>query len=229
MPSRLSPDLRRRFSELMASRLSARSAARRLLISPASGVRLAAKIREGVSLETEKCGRPVGSGKLGPHRDFLIELLEQDPDITLAELRGALIEVEGVTVGVPAIFRMLKRLGFVYNKRRWSQMSDARFASAAPVTITILNRLANRQAFCSPPFFCATFNRVDAITNFPPSRFGATSGFGNRYVRPAPQSHFTTLAVDHNSQNPFTSFSTRLEQPQALAIGILTFRRRFGF
>ena len=67
----------------MASGLSARSAARRLLISPASGVRLAAKITEGVSLEPEKCGRPGGSGKLGPHRDFLIELVEQDPDITL--------------------------------------------------------------------------------------------------------------------------------------------------
>jgi len=65
--------------------------------------------------------------------DFLIELVEQDPDITLAELRGALIEAEDVTVGVPAIFRMLKRLGFTYKKRRWSRMSDARSVFAAPV------------------------------------------------------------------------------------------------
>ena len=72
--------------------------------------------REGESLEPKKCGRPAGGGKLGPHEDFLIELVEQDPDITLAELRGALIEAEDVTVGVPAIFRMLKRLGFTYKK-----------------------------------------------------------------------------------------------------------------
>ena len=104
-----------------------------MLISPASGVRLAAKVRDGASLEPKKCGRPAGGGKLGPHRDFLIELVKQDPDITLAELRGALIEAEGVTVGVPAIFRMLKRLGFTYKKRHWSRMSDARFESAAPV------------------------------------------------------------------------------------------------
>lgn len=134
MPSPLSPDLRHRFSELIASGSSARSAARRLLISPASGVRFAAKLRKGASLEPEKCGRPAGAGKLGPHKDFLVELVEQDPDITLAELRGALIDAEGITVGVPAIYRMLQRVGFTYKKRRWSRMNDARPASAAPVT-----------------------------------------------------------------------------------------------
>lgn len=132
MPSPLSPDLRRRFAELIVAGSSARSAARRLLISPASGVRLAAKVREGENLEPEKCGRPEGCGKLGPHKDFLIELVEQDPDITLMELRGALIEAAGVTVGAPAICRMLKRLGFTYKKSRWSRMSDARLASCAP-------------------------------------------------------------------------------------------------
>ena len=119
MPLPLSPDLHRRFSDLIASGFSARSAARRLLIPPASGVRLAAKVREGASLEPGKCGRPAGVGKLGPHKDFLVELVEQDPDITLAELRGALIDAEDVTVGIPAIFRMLQRLGFTYKKRHW--------------------------------------------------------------------------------------------------------------
>ena len=114
MSSPLSPDLRHRFSELIASGFSARAAARRLLISPASGVRLAAKVREGASLAPGKCGRPAGVGKLGPYKGFLIELIEQDPDITLAELRGALIDAEDVTVGIPSIFKMLKRLGFTY-------------------------------------------------------------------------------------------------------------------
>ncbi len=133
MPAPLSPDIRRRFAALIEAGLSARSAARRLLISPASGVRLAAKVREGESLEPEKCGRPEGGGKLGPHQDFLIELVEQDPDITLMELRGALIDAEGVTVGAPAICRMLGRLGFTYKKSRWSRMSVARPGFAAPV------------------------------------------------------------------------------------------------
>lgn len=131
MPSPLSPDIRRRFAALIEAGSSARAAARRLLISPASGVRLAAKVRAGESLEPEKCGRPEGGGKLGPYQDFLVERVEQDPDITLMELRGALIDAEGVTVGAPAICRMLGRLGFTYKKRRWSQMSVARPASAA--------------------------------------------------------------------------------------------------
>lgn len=97
-------------------------------------MRLAAKVREGASLEPEKCGRPKGNGKLAPHKDLLIEFVEQDPDITLVELRGALIDAEGVTVGVTAIFRMLKRLGFTYKKRRWSRTNDARPGFAAPVT-----------------------------------------------------------------------------------------------
>lgn len=134
MPSPLSPDLRRRFSELVASGSSARLAARRLLISPASGVRLAAKVRENASLEPQKCGRPAGVGKLGPHKDFLVELVEQDPDITLAELREALIHAEGVTVGIPAIFRMLKRLGFTYKKRHWLRTNGASPVSGAPAT-----------------------------------------------------------------------------------------------
>ena len=116
MPAPLSFDLRRRFSDLIREGLSARAAASRLLISPATGVRLAAKVHGGASLEPATCGRPKGRGKLGAHTDFLIELVEQDPDITLAELRGALIDAEGVTVGVPAICRMLKRLGFTYKK-----------------------------------------------------------------------------------------------------------------
>lgn len=73
-------------------------------------------------------------GKLGPYQNFLIELVEHDPDITLAELRGALIYAEDVTVSIPAIFRMLKRLGFTYKKSRWSRMNDARPVSATLVT-----------------------------------------------------------------------------------------------
>jgi len=57
MPSPLSLDLRRRFSELIASGSSAWSAARRLLISPASGVRLAAKVHER-PLVDDACRRP---------------------------------------------------------------------------------------------------------------------------------------------------------------------------
>lgn len=98
MPAPLSSDLRRRFEALVLSGLNGAEAARRLMMSPATGARLARKVREGAPLEPRKCGRPLGWGKLGPHKALLTELVDQDPDITLAELCGALAEAEAVRV-----------------------------------------------------------------------------------------------------------------------------------
>jgi len=64
-------------------------------------------------------GRPRGRGKLAPHQAFFEELVAQDPDITLYELRDALAMAEGVKVHHSSIAALLKRLGFTYKKNRW--------------------------------------------------------------------------------------------------------------
>ena len=134
MPVPLSQDLRVRFQRLIEEEgLSGREAARRLLISPASGVRLAAKVRAGESLEPKKCGAPPGRGKLGPYHGFLVELVEQDPDITLFELRDALAEAEGVRVHHSAIAQTLHRLGYRYKKSRWWPSNVTAPALCVPV------------------------------------------------------------------------------------------------
>lgn len=56
-------------------------------------------------------GPPRGKGKLAPHRDLLRELIAQDPDITLSELRDALAEAEGVRVRHSSIANLPSRLG----------------------------------------------------------------------------------------------------------------------
>jgi hypothetical protein len=61
--------------------------------------------------------RPAGTGKLAAHVDFFRELVTQDPDITLFELRDALADAEGVTVHHSAIAGLLKRLGFTHKKK----------------------------------------------------------------------------------------------------------------
>ena len=63
MPALLSLDIRRRFQRLIEGGASGRGAARRLLLSPATGVRLAAKVRRGESIVPARCGRPEGVGK----------------------------------------------------------------------------------------------------------------------------------------------------------------------
>jgi len=70
-------------------------------------------------------GRPRGHGKLAPHRSFFEELIAQDPDITLFELRDALADAEGVKVHHSSIADLLSRLGFTYKKSRWRRPNVA--------------------------------------------------------------------------------------------------------
>lgn len=134
MPAPLSLDVCRRFQRLIEDGLSGRAAARRLLISAATGVRLAARVRRGGNLAPKACGRRVGHGKLGPYCDFLRELVAQDPDITLFELRDALGEAEGVRVHHSAIAKALKRPGFTCRKSRWWPPGGGAPRSVTPAT-----------------------------------------------------------------------------------------------
>lgn len=120
MPAPISLDIRRRFARLIEEGLSARQAAGRLLISPASGVRLAQLVRQGRSLEFSTVGNRKGKGWLETYRDFFQEVLEQDADMTLAELRAALMEAYGRSASASGLHYALKRMGFTYKKRRWS-------------------------------------------------------------------------------------------------------------
>ena len=132
MPAPLSLDLRRRFQDCLAEGASGREAARRLKISAATGARLAQRLRRGEGLVPRRCGRPPGSGKLDACKDVLLELVAQDPDITLAELRDALAEAEAVRVHPSAIARALGRFGFTYKKSRWWPRNAGGPTSPAP-------------------------------------------------------------------------------------------------
>lgn len=70
--------------------------------------------RTGTPRASAWCG-----GKLAPYQAFLEELIAQDPDITLFELRDALADAEGVKVHHSSIANLLARLGFSYKKSRW--------------------------------------------------------------------------------------------------------------
>ncbi len=54
---------------------------------------------------------------MGPSHGFLIELIRQDPGITLKDLQGALADAHDVTASVSGIDQALKRLGYTYKKR----------------------------------------------------------------------------------------------------------------
>jgi transposase len=84
-------------------------------------------VRSGcaVALNLRLKGVPPGKGKLAPYRAFFEELVAQDPDITLFELRDALMAAEDVQVHHSSIAALLSRLGFTFKKNRWWPPSAA--------------------------------------------------------------------------------------------------------
>ncbi len=117
MSKTLSMDLRERFARLMASGKSAAAAGRILLVSPATAARWGKKVRDGKKLDPGRRGRSSGWGKLAPHMGFFAELIEQDPDITLVELRDALAAAQDVVVHISSIGAALAKQGYRYKKR----------------------------------------------------------------------------------------------------------------
>ncbi|PTN01877.1 hypothetical protein C8N32_1091, partial [Rhodovulum imhoffii] len=84
-------DLRERICACVAEGNSARSAGRLFGVSAATAVRLAAEHREYGKAVPRPQGRPAGQfGKLAPHRDFLLEIVQAGPDITLKELAAVI-------------------------------------------------------------------------------------------------------------------------------------------
>ncbi len=120
--------VRARFQTLIEEGLSGRAAALRLNLSPDTGARWGLSIQRTGRARAARQGRPRGKGKLDTHRSFLVELIEQDGDMTVPELAGALAgalaDATGVQVHLDAIGRFLRKLGFTY-KKRWSPPSDA--------------------------------------------------------------------------------------------------------
>lgn len=114
MSAPLPEELRTRFQRYIEEGLSAHAAAFRLKLSPATGARWARRVRTKGHAKPALQGPPRGRGKLAPHRAFLEELVAQDPDITLCELRDALAEAEGVKLHHSSISNLLARLGFTY-------------------------------------------------------------------------------------------------------------------
>jgi transposase len=116
MSAPLPKALRVRFQRYVEEGLSGRAAALRLKLSPATGARRARAIRTRGHWAPAPQGRPKGRGKLAPYQVFFEELVAQDPDITLFELRDALAAAEGVAVHHSTLSGLLSRLGFTYKK-----------------------------------------------------------------------------------------------------------------
>src|SRR5262245_66405242 len=92
--------------------MGTKAVARKYSVSPAWVRRLKQRRRQTGSIEP----RPPSKGapvKLAPHEQHVRDLVKDDPDATLEELRGRL----GIRVSVGTLCAFLKRIGLPFKKK----------------------------------------------------------------------------------------------------------------
>jgi transposase len=116
MSKALSVDLRERVVAAVAAGASCREAAARFGVSPSSVVRWRALVRQVGSVAPGPLGGDRRSARLEAHAARILELIEQQSDVTLAEIRAELARA-GVAVGIGTLWRFFDRHRITRKKR----------------------------------------------------------------------------------------------------------------
>lgn len=111
--------------------LSARQAAERFDVGTATAIVWVRRFREGGKLVARRQGKPRGL-RLDPHADYLLGLLEQTPDLTLAELAATLERERGIRVSLATVWTFLDRHGMTFKKRPRMRPSSSGRTSRQP-------------------------------------------------------------------------------------------------
>ena len=124
MTQSLSADLRGRVIAAIDEGLSTRKAARRFRIGIATAGRWYRRYRETGETVARKQGQPSRS-KLDPHEASILSLIEETPDITLAEIADRLASEHGVRVVPSTVWMFLDKRGVTFKKRRRMPASNS--------------------------------------------------------------------------------------------------------
>jgi transposase len=128
MPRALSFDLRVRVLGAVAQGLSHRQAGERFGVSAASVSRWRALEREQGEARARSQGGDRRSARVEAHKDTILALVEETPDIAIEELRQALAD-KGVTFGYGTVRRFFARHAITRKKR-----PDTRPSRTAPTS-----------------------------------------------------------------------------------------------
>ena len=131
MPAPYSQDLRERVVGFMALGRSARAAAVRFDVSVSSAIRWAQRWR------AEGHARPRAMGgdrrsRLREHGTRVLQLVAQQPDLTLREIRSALAASCGITVGLSTVYRFLGTHNLTLKKRPYTRPNRTARMSPRP-------------------------------------------------------------------------------------------------
>jgi transposase len=111
-----SDDLRFRVVEAVAAGSSRRAAAERFSVGVSSAIRWCARAASEGSPKPRKQGRPAGKGPLAQHLDYLIGIVEAEPDITMPELAARLQAERGMVAAFASLSKLLCGAGYTYKK-----------------------------------------------------------------------------------------------------------------
>jgi transposase len=116
MPAPYSQDLRDRVASAVSSGSSARGAAKRFGIGIGTAVRWAQRLRAEGHAKARALGGDHRS-RLTGHREAVLTLIGHQPDLTLEEIRRALIEQYGIIVGLSTVSRFLAAHNITLKKK----------------------------------------------------------------------------------------------------------------
>jgi transposase len=124
MPAALSLDLRVRVLTAVAQGVSHRAAAERFGVSAASVSRWRALARERGEARARSQGGDRRSARVEAHRELILTMIAEAPDLAIEELRQALAQ-KGVIVGYGTIRRFFARHAITRKKRPNTRPSKA--------------------------------------------------------------------------------------------------------
>jgi transposase len=126
MTTPLSIDLRERLVAAVDGGMSCRAAARRFGVAASTAIHWVDRWRRTGSVRPRPQGGDFRSHHIEAHAGEILGLIEETPDITLAEIAAHLEEHHGFKTAPSTIWRLLDRRGMTFKKNRARQRTAAR-------------------------------------------------------------------------------------------------------
>ena len=121
----LSSDLRHRVISAVDEGMSRRAAAERFGVAASTAVRWVDLWRQTGSALPRPQGGDKRSHRIEAHADEILVLVDETPDMTLAEIAAHLEQVHGLRVAQSTVWRFFERRGITLKKNRTRQRTRA--------------------------------------------------------------------------------------------------------
>ncbi len=117
----LSDDIRKRLVLAVDGGLSRRSAARRFDVAASTAIKWVDQWRRAGHIRPRPQGGDKRSHRIEAHRGEILALVEDRPDITLAEIAAYLEDIHGLRVAQSTVWRLFERHAMTFKKNRARQ------------------------------------------------------------------------------------------------------------